>query len=323
MALSACLVALVVAGAASDPVARVVASTSNVTIGRARQSLPVAVDIPLERTDTLHVPRHGLLLVKVEKNGLVVRIDEDLDLAVSDIAALDAEQKTSAALSQQVDALLTQAEKKSVGTERLVGWFVSPTAANVVAGATVPAPVESPRPTGGGTPPGSRSGAAISKSDEPAPPPPGPAPKPTSSEVVVNSPRREPATPAASPPLQQPPATPKDDEPVVKKKPQKDLLTEKKRGSLQDEERSEPSAQKVAGPQLDTAARACFADWAAQQPPAVRKRLADSLTVRLRRDEAGVRLFLEGALPPTACMQQWADAQPLSDAWSTLEVPLK
>ena len=70
---------------------------------------PVAVPVP-HGAEEVRVGLGELLFVELVANRQVVRIDEDLELAVKDIALLDAK-KSSQSAAQQLDALLTPAER--------------------------------------------------------------------------------------------------------------------------------------------------------------------------------------------------------------------
>ena len=117
---------------AGEPVAYVLGSRGAVQVKRGGTSSPVTSGAPLFVSDVVQVPPGGLLLLKVERNEQVVRLDEDLELAVSELAALNAPQATKG-LSQQLEALLTPGERKELGAERLAGFVVRPLAANVAA----------------------------------------------------------------------------------------------------------------------------------------------------------------------------------------------
>ena len=86
----------------------------------------------LSRSDTLIVPRDAFVLVQVEKNQQVVRVDDDMELAVADIAVLDDPNRAKEDLARQLERLLTPAEKKGF-EDRMVGWYAGMTAANVPA----------------------------------------------------------------------------------------------------------------------------------------------------------------------------------------------
>jgi hypothetical protein len=77
-----------------------------------------ALEAPLYRTDEILAPTRGFVLVEL-KNGYLARIDEEINLGVSDIALIDAP-GTSDSRDTQLKRLLTQAEYTSVG-QRVAG----------------------------------------------------------------------------------------------------------------------------------------------------------------------------------------------------------
>jgi len=300
MSFTASLLAFALA-ASPEPVAHAVAGTKTVTVVRGGKNLPIAVDMALLRTDLLKVPLHGFLLVKVDKNGLVVRIDDDLELRVSDIAVLDAEKRAESSLSDQVNQLLTPEERGQRGTARMVGWFVSPTAANV---------------------PTSVSAKDISLKKAPhAPDEEPPRPKEIAAAVAPSPPA--PALPLAAAPV-----------PEVNG-PERAGSTEQKaepraRSEELPRQDAAPGASSAPGkvvsspPAVDPGLRACVDALVAPLSAAVRAKLGPTLSVQARRSDGVVRVFLEGALPVDACFQSWAEAQAsLSRKWTSFEVPLQ
>lgn len=314
--LAACLL---VVSLGAGPVAHLRLATNDVKVWRGKASVPAAKDLPLSRTDEVDVPVGGVALVQIAGNGQVVRIDEDLRLAVSDLAALDAP-KTSVGLRDQLDALLTPAERQARGSQRMVGWFVAPVAAQVRTGSglklmddeeskvapetepvqdeveqkkpPIPEKREAPPSLGGkGTGPG---GGGHGEGGG------GPKDKLVSGEGVQR-PANQPASAVPSPKPAEPPAT---GGPMLPSPP--------------------PAPPTLMPP--DEATRACLRAAVAALGEKAAKRLGDKVTVKLRRSGDHVVVFIQGAVPVDACVQAWADRQlaalPAS-GWAPLQVPLK
>ncbi|MBM4381208.1 MAG: hypothetical protein FJ086_18200, partial [Deltaproteobacteria bacterium] len=113
-------------------VAHVVWARGAVTVERAGKVLPASAELPLERADLLRVPPGGLLVLTVDANAQVVRLDEDLELAVQDLAAVKAP-ASSRSVEEQLAALLSPRERESLAQQRLAGAVVRPVAAHVAA----------------------------------------------------------------------------------------------------------------------------------------------------------------------------------------------
>lgn len=126
-------------------------------------------------TDNLKVPPDATVALRL-KNGHVVRLDDDLELRVDQIALFKAPAKKDDPATQ-LD-LLFSAEEKTSGQARLMGWNAGQTAANVKSSSEVVARDES-RPAPKATQK-SRNAAdeAEARADLPSSPPAAPAPPP-------------------------------------------------------------------------------------------------------------------------------------------------
>ncbi|MEW5739172.1 MAG: hypothetical protein AB1938_09615 [Myxococcota bacterium] len=303
MAFAASSLACVLVAATPPPVADVVAGTNSVVVVRDGATRSIAPGLGLFIDDVVRVPLKGLLFVKVRKNDLVVRLDEDLELKVADLAALHIERRTTESLEQQLDKLLTPAEKKDRGSGRMVGWFVSPAAADVP---TLPSGGSSERKT-------SASPTRTESTQRQPPPPPPPAP-PKAPALIVSEEKTKP--PAES-------VTGGGEDPGKLADAER---RSKRKIAAEPEEavgRASASAHSIT---LKEADRRCFADFAKSLDATVRKQLGPTLRVRVRKIDGGVRVFLEGALPVTnACIESWAAAQKLTtpSGWNDFEVPLE
>lgn len=75
-------------------------------------------DLQLQKDDVLRVPAGSWLVLRIESNGYVVNVDEDLELAVRDLALLDAP-ATKAGIEEQLAAL---AASKEMGNDRVTAY---------------------------------------------------------------------------------------------------------------------------------------------------------------------------------------------------------
>lgn len=301
--LAACLLAVALA-APPKPVAHLRVATKDVKVFHGANPVPAAKDLPLELADEVDVPVGGFALVEIDRNKQLVRIDEDLRLAVRDLAALEAPQAT-ASFKDQVNALLTSTENTPAGAQRMVGWVVSPAAAQVQtnAGFAKAMDDEEPAPkvlerqkrslSGPPTKPARGGGAS--------------APSPRQENLASNESVPE---PRANQPLPPPPpaSAPPAPEPQPSAKPA-------------------PPMSPAPGPQLpDAATRACLREALRRLGEPAFRRIGPTVTVKLRRGDHRVVVFLEGAVPVDGCVQRWADQQAelLPDqGWAVLEVPLR
>lgn len=308
------LAACLLAAALAAPVAHLRVATKDVKVFHGKAAQPASKDLPLELADEVEVPVGGFALVQIDRNQQLVRIDEDLRLAVRDLAALEAP-KTTVTLEDQVNALLTSTENTPVGAERMVGWYVTPTAAQVRTSAGfLKKDAEGPKaksinkleedlggnPTrerraGGGAAAAPGGGAVVGGKQNPVP------------QGVVSD--EAPANRAPSPPPPSPAA-----EPVPETKAPAPA-------------KPSPAIQPVAGPQQpDEATRACLRDALQRLGESAFRRIGPTVTVKLRKGDHRVVVFLEGAVPVDACVQTWAERQAAflpDQGWAVLEVPLK
>lgn len=126
----AAVLSLLLLAPAGEPVARVLGSRGTVQVKRAGQQLEALGEgAALYEPDVLVVPPGGLLVLRVERNEQLVRVDEDVEMPVAALAALRAPRATLS-LEQQLSQLLTPREQQALGRERLAGWVVRPHAAN-------------------------------------------------------------------------------------------------------------------------------------------------------------------------------------------------
>lgn len=330
-----CLLALTLA-APPQPVAQVVTATRDVAILRDGRRVGVTKDLRLLLTDTLDVPVGGVLFVQVLANGHVVRVDEDIQLPVKDLAALRLKKQGAAtAVKDQVEALLTPKERVDL-QPRLMGWFVSTTAANVpsvreeerrkmedaLVGTATKGPGGGKSDDTGGSSfgrgastqsTGRAGGLGVASNEGVATPKRTPGmgastetkatKEPTETlEAVANAPppKPDPKPGAPRPPPPPPAPTPA---PVT------------------------PPAQQAPAVQLpDAATRTCLVDAARALGPDAFEALGPTLTVKLRRGADGVKLFLEGGVPVPDCARAWASAQSAAlpaSGWLPVEVPLR
>jgi hypothetical protein len=89
------------------------------TVRLGTQVLKAELGLQLSTTDTLVVPTGAVVVVELLGNGYVVAVDEDLELAVKDIALLKAPRATKSA-AQQLDALV-EARQIREG-DRVIGY---------------------------------------------------------------------------------------------------------------------------------------------------------------------------------------------------------
>jgi hypothetical protein len=109
--------------------AKVVAAKGDVRIVAADGKLRTARESrPLAADDLLKVPANGFLVIELVGNGHVVRIDEDLEMRVNQLALFGAP-KARVGVVAQLDALLTAEEKKGLN-ERMTGFYATTAAAD-------------------------------------------------------------------------------------------------------------------------------------------------------------------------------------------------
>lgn len=305
--LAACLLAATLAA----PVAHLRVATKDVQVFHGKTSQAASKDLPLELADEVKVPVGGFALVQIDRNDQLVRIDEDLRLAVRDLAALEAP-KTTATFEAQVNALLTSTEKVAAGSERMVGWYVSPTAAQVRTSAGVlKKDAEEPKKKSIFKLEDDLSGNPTKERREGG----GGSEAPGGAPVEGGKQNREPPN-VVSEEKPQPPSEnrPSPPPPAMESVPAAKAPAPAK-----------PSP--AAGPQQpDEATRACLREALQRLGESAFRRIGPTVTVKLRKGDHRVVVFLEGAVPVDACVQTWAERQAAflpEQGWVALEVPLK
>lgn len=299
--LAACLLAVALA-APPKPVARLYVATKDVKVWHGKEQRDAAKDLPLERDDEVDVPVGGFALVRITRNDQLVRIDEDLRLAVRDLAALDAP-KATASLEAQVNALLTSAERDAKGSERMVGWYVAPTAAQVQTASGLEAPsdkllAEDALVTKTPAPGRARGTLGGGKADR----------------DVLSRGKRESAA-EEKPRLERDEAPPPTPQPVSPSA-----------GAAPGGPSAVPSPPPPPPLAMDDATRGCVRASLDKLGANAFRRIGPTVTVRLRHGEGRVVVFLEGGVPVDACVQDWANRQAASlpaQGWAVLEVPLQ
>ncbi|MEZ4317727.1 MAG: hypothetical protein R3F61_09485 [Myxococcota bacterium] len=183
--------------AEGEEVAAVMLASGRASVVHDGVSAPADVGVVLTRDDVLHTGPDGTILVHLS-NDHVVRIDSDLELAVSDLVMLDAPRATIEPGKQLADLLYPE-ERAGLGAdltraEGVAGWHSRLTAADSVSGARRRYGISNDEPDGVKASEEERSemsddgGGASS----PAPPPPIPdvAPKQERTKPKPTSPGR-------------------------------------------------------------------------------------------------------------------------------------
>lgn len=128
------LLALSILSAYAEDVAAVLAVDGTVQVVRAAGTVDASPRLALDRADRVHTGEDGAVILLLSNNRLV-RVDEDLDLAVKDIVLLGAP-KTSVPVSEQLADLLYPGERESMrgidDAERIAGWQARLSAATAV-----------------------------------------------------------------------------------------------------------------------------------------------------------------------------------------------
>lgn len=242
--------------------------------------------LPLTETDVLHVPAAAFVLVQVNANTRVARIDDDVDLALKDLAVLHAS-PLSQSLEEQLEGLLTSSEKTKL-KERLTGWLSAP-----VAG-IVPTEESARSATGGGASPGDTGASTRQPRFEAAD-----DEKPQGSKHDADSelPRATPVKPART-------------EPTFK------------RGRVSDQSTRLVVAPAAASCDLHADAR--LTQCLTAQALAF-KVTRGPLKIRYVFDGGAWRVVLSYGLPVPACATDWFAKQRVCEQqpWRSLEVPLK
>ncbi len=282
-----------------DPVAQVLVTSGSVSVkpASAQAAFPATKGTPLQKSDRLIVGPGAWVALAILGNSQVVRLDDDLELQVGELALLNAP-KHAQGLQQQFDTLFTAQEREH--TERLIGWNASPTAASTPSmereknekkksdrvmekearDEPMPQP-SSPRPS------------AKSAPMMPAPPPPAPAPAEVASAPAEKEERREfPSGGGAAPP-------------------------ERSR-------EARPMRQARVALAVDAALTTCLESAFVEWGPGVRSTFGKSVTVKARRVEGSLQVRLPRGLPTPACATTWfATHEGLGATWTELTVPLQ
>lgn len=158
---------LLPATASAEEVAAILLMQGEVTLS---DGTTADVGVGLERDDTIYVGEESAAVLHLH-NDWLVRVDEDLELAVSDIVLLDAP-RAERSIDDQLDDLLYPDERESMPgidrAERVAGWHARLTAAQAPPSLDYEAD----------------DLVAPSSSFAPSPAPPPPAPAPGASAVV-------------------------------------------------------------------------------------------------------------------------------------------
>jgi hypothetical protein len=330
------LLAAWLAAGLPGPVAHVLAGRGAVTVKRGAEVRPAEEGLALEGADVLSVPVGGLLLLRVDHNGQVVRLDEDLELAVQELAAVKAP-RSERTVEAQLESLLTRPEREALSQQRLAGGVVRPVAAHVAAPASRGATREqlkariaeqrSERAFDRRMDRLTRDDRLFDDADRRMNVERGAGAGEV--RVVLQPP---PGAPAATPS-----ATNMDTGPTTVGASSASVVSADARvqvGGVQGGQggldevaalEAQLAALEGAAPVLEGPVRACLLEAVAAQDEVVRAGLGTSVELRLRRGEGGVKVFVEGALPVPACVQAWAqqNAERLPEGeWVTLEVAL-
>ena len=311
----------------SELVAKVLVSSGQVdVVDSANTRFPAGDRLPVALTDSLKVAPQAFVVLVISSNSQVVRIDDDVELPVKDIAALHSG-PAGRSLQEQVEQLLTVSENQSL-KERLMGWMVAPMVASAPGagrsdgaarantksatedfdGPAAPR-VASPKPSAG---PASAPPAA--------PPPPAPASltesvrsEPPPAQAPQSDPRPPSVQPAPAPQSPPPPPSvqPAPAAPAVgperrHRAPPHDGLTKRK----------SPACE---APAFDEELRQCLAPLATGR----------SIKLRYLYDTDGrYRAVLERGLQVPDCASRWvarraSTCESLVGTWQVLEVPVK
>jgi len=276
--------------------------------------------LPLLSSDTLVVPPSCFLMVHLLANGQVVRIDEDLEMRVAEIVLLGAP-KVSVSVKDQLDRLLTSDDKTAFKT-RMIGWKVSPIAANVPSvhrevDVETPAAEEEAmddvavRTSAERERAPKRSAAAALLPRAPAPPAPPPPPPP--------------AAKSAPAPVQPLSVTPGGGRGIVTLK---DLQKPKEVERKEQEKKADTvSSETARSPFDDEALRACLVREVKALGPRVEQAIGAELDVSFRLKGDTLQLRLEGALPAPQCALELLEPRRselgATTDWQTKRVRLK
>lgn len=280
-------------GAVAKPVAQVVIGSGEVTVTPEKdktKAFKVLVGTPLQASDRVKVAPGAWVVLAILSNEQVVRLDDDLELKVGELALMGAP-KAQRTIAEQLETLATVSERSAA--ERLIGWHASQ------AGASAPS-VESTRRSRD-EPKKAKASVDGKKSDDGfvsekeevkqqlpsteggggratgTPPPGAPSPMPA-------------APPAPPPPPPAAAVVPRDVAPLM----------------------------------TDAKLTACVDELVAGWGPRVRKTLGKTLELSSRVNGETVLIRLPLGLPPSACVIAWVNEHrdSVPPTWTKLQVPL-
>jgi predicted transcriptional regulator len=175
-------------GEVKAPLAQVVLHAGAVTITpAATKGFEVKRGMQLGGSDTVTVGVGAWVVLNLLGNGQVVRLDDDLQLRVDQLAALKA-QKQKASLEDQLNRLVTVKEQDAA--TRLIGWNAGQSGANVP---------QTVKTTGGGGPEKKPRDESLDEGGgtqtKTAPKAPAPPPKPTETKEKEETKKTPPPPP--------------------------------------------------------------------------------------------------------------------------------
>lgn len=297
--------------AAPSALAQVYAVKGTAYVTRGTTKTEATPRMPLERMDRLTVGPASVLLLEVLANHQVVRLDEDLELTVGELALLGATTAGST-VEQQVDILLGANERPEF-SNRTAGWVVAQQAARVPV-----AQAESDALAGGLAP------EAEGQAAEPAV-----APSKTTS-----------AAPPA-PPRAEPPAPPREEDVKADEPEDKPKLVPSRLGKASPEKKEEVASAEApakpppspvvsdegTAPLADERLRECIEEVFAQYGPAVRARYAGRVVIQYRLKNGELRARMPDGLPLTDCTRSWLKEHEArlapQETWKDLPVLVK
>jgi hypothetical protein len=275
-------------GPVKDPAVQVLVTENDVQVdpGGGQKRFKALGGMLLQKSDVVVVGPGAWVALVILGNAHVVRLDDDLSLAVSDLALLNAPKQPQTPV-QQLDTLLTRQERQR--TERLIGWHASQTAANTQ-------PVKAaPREEGGSKAKRKLQVTESQKRDDdliegeadenPAPPPPPPNTGPAPGRGSPNAPRPEPRWSKESVSQKPPPTAPP--------------------------------------PPVDAELQACVEGAVSAWGPEVKAKLGKSVLVSATSRDGEVVVRLPLGLPSPACAAAYFKKRGVGTSWTNVSVPLK
>lgn len=291
-----------------DPVAQVLVTWGTVSVkpSSAQAAFPATKGTPLQKSDRVIVGAGAWVALAILGNSQVVRLDDDLELQVGELALLNAP-KHAQGLQQQFDTLFTAQERQH--TERLIGWNASPTAASTPA-------MEREKNE-------KKQDQVMEKArreearDEPLPRQPAPASPPSPRPAVKSAPMMPPPPPPAPPPAEVASAPAEIEERRAPPSGGGAAMPERSR-------ESRPMRQARVALAVDAALTTCLQSAFVEWGPGVRSTFGKSLTVKARRVEGSLQVRLPRGLPTPSCATTWfATHEGLGATWTELTVPLQ